>query len=133
MSRANNPIKVLKTALKRVNKGWMKSGWARHDPETGAVYVCLEGAVYGYCPEEKHNVTLAQQEAIMMLQNIIIERSEGKHMNIPSFNDAFETTLEDIQEVIKLGIIRFETGYDPDLELDEEEVDELVEALGYSK
>lgn len=122
MSKANNPIKVLRTALKRVNEGWTKSHWHIFDRKTKKNYVCLEGAIYGYCDSQKHKPTLAQQQAVNVVKQIISER-HGMD-NIPEFNDFSETTLEDIQEVIKLGIIRLETGGDG---LNDEEFDELLE------
>lgn len=111
MSKANNAIKVLRTALHRVQKGWTQNHWSWHNPEDGKTYVCLEGAVYGYCDSNKHQTTPAQREAILVLKQIIFERTG--HTDIPSFNDDRKnTTQKDVEEVIKLGMIRLETSDD---------------------
>jgi hypothetical protein len=119
MSKANSPIKVLRTALKRVQKGWTKQTWHAHS--NGVNYVCLEGAVYGYCNDGKHGATIAQSKAIKVLEDIIAERT-GFHA-IPAYNDAPERTQDEIEEVIKLGIIRLETGGD----MDDQEFEDLLE------
>lgn len=121
MSKANSPIKVLRTALKRVQKGWTKSTWHYYNPSDGTNYVCLEGAIYGYCPEEKHNTTPEQRQAINVVREIV--REEYGYETIPTFNDAMATTKENVMEVIKLGIVRLETGG----EIDDKEFDDLLE------
>ena len=108
MSKANNPIKVLKTAIKRINKGWDKGNWVYYDKKTGKASVCLEGAIYGYCTGQ--NATEAQKKAIRVVEEIIGERTGSSMPDIPSFNDAPLTTKDDILEVCKLAIIRLETG-----------------------
>ncbi len=105
MSKANNPIKVLRVALKRVEKGWAQSTW--HSRRDGQSYVCLEGAIYGFCAG--YNATDAQNAAIGVLQDIIEDRYDGKYCSIPNFNDAPGRTQDEVMEVIKLGIIRLET------------------------
>lgn len=120
MSKANNPIKVLRTALKRVQKGWTKNNWYFHDGH-GNSYVCLEGAVYGYCERNKHGVTMAQDAAIRVLEDIIEERYGIK--SIPEFNDRGTTTQDEVIEVIKLGIIRLET----DAIMDDEDFENLLD------
>ena len=127
MSKANNPIKVLRTALKRVTKGWTKSTWHKRTPD-GQNLVCLEGAVYGFC-NGKGKATDAQEIAIRTLEDIIVEQGGALRSGgsiIPHFNDAGGTELEDVQEVIKRAIIRLETGGDDDLDFTEEELDELL-------
>lgn len=122
MSKANSPIKVLRTALHRVQKGWTKNHWSWYDRRTGKNFVCLEGAVYGFCDEKKHQPTEAQKKAIKILKEII---KENYGINsIPTFNDDRETTQEAVEEVIKLGMIRLETGGD---EEDEDDDFELLE------
>lgn len=120
MSKSSTPIKVLRTALKRVQKGWTKNQWHRHDPETGQNFVCMEGAVYGYCEPAKHQTTPAQRTAIKVLKEIIKEKYGIEE--IPSFNDADGRTKDEVLEVIKLGIIRLETGGDDE----DEDEDELL-------
>lgn len=113
MSKANSPIKVLRTALKRVQKGWTKHHWVWKD-DNGKVYVCLEGGVYGYCNAHKHDTTEEQRTAIAVLRQIINEKYGIA--DIPVFNDKPERTQEEVEEVIKLGIIRLETMDDDDFE-----------------
>lgn len=119
MSNANSAIKVLRTALKRVQKGWTQNVWMRR--EDGKTYVCLEGAVYGYCDGNKHKRTKEQIEAIDVLLNIIDERYGLPA--IPKFNDTPGRTEEEIEEVLKLGIIRLET----DAAMDDEDFEDLLE------
>lgn len=130
MSKANAPIKVLRTALKRINKGWTKGEWSYRDRD-GNVFVCMEGALFGYCDSKKHGLTEAQEQAAAVVLDIIKERYPGCH-NIPTFNDADERTLDEVQEVIKLAIIRFETG-DPTDGLPDEEIDSLLEFMDSRK
>lgn len=120
MSKANNAIKVLRTALKRVGKGWMQNQWSWRNSEEGITYVCLEGAVYGYCAAHEHVVTEAQTKAIQVLRRIIFER-HGK-TDIPEFNDDPTRSKEEVLEVIKLAIIRLETSTADD-DVDEELTD----------
>lgn len=119
MSKSNSPIKVLRTALKRVQKGWTKNTWS-YRGQDGTTYVCLEGAVYGYCDATKHVVTPEQKKAIEVLQGIIYEKYGIRA--IPQFNDNDGTTKEMVEEVVKLGIIRLETGGD----IEDEEFNNLL-------
>lgn len=124
MSKANSPIKVLRTALKRVQKAWRQGAWSEKGDD-GNYYVCLEGALYGYCNAAK---TQAQKDAAKVCENIIFEKYGIQ--GIPSWNDRPNTTQEMVEEVVKLGIIRLETGGDPeDNYLDDEEVDTLLDSL----
>lgn len=127
MSKANNPIKVLKTAIKRLNKGWKKGDWAEYNPNTGQVSVCLEGAIFGFCHSAKTN---AQREAKAACEQIILERVlDGTFVFkdygpgdielvsavngvglIPKMNDEFAQTADEMVEICKLAIIRLETG-----------------------
>ncbi len=125
MSKANSPIKVLRTALKRVDKSWAQNAWVAHD-DKGNYFVCLEGAVYGYCSRNDHQVTSAQNEAIKVLEEIISERYQtesGIPTRIPDFNDKNGRTKEEVMEVIKLGIIRLET----DALMDDDDFEDLLE------
>lgn len=121
MSKASSPIKVLRTALKRVDKGWRKGTWMHRNQATGEVFVCLEGAVYGYCDQNQHQTTEAQRSAIRVLREIIKEKYGFD--DIPTFNDADERTQDEVKEVIKLGIIRLET----DEMMDDEDFEDLLE------
>jgi hypothetical protein len=134
MSKGNNPIKVLKTALKRVEKGWTQGMWLWRDSNGGA-QVCLEGAIYGFCDKTKHSVTDAQLEAVNAVEAILFERTGERAGNtsLAVFNDSCETTKEDVLDVIKLAIIRLESGWPEADELEEEQVAELFEFLDNSK
>lgn len=148
MSKANSPIKVLRTALKRVEKGWSKSAW--HERYDGQSYVCLEGAIYGFCNARGHE-TPAQKKAIEVVEQIILERLKDGKLNIsefrvkrllgqygvsgktdgfiPAFNDDSETVKEDILEIIKLAIIRLETGGDEDEVIEFDPDEDLADLL----
>lgn len=138
MSKASSPIKVLRTALKRVEKGWTQDTWHEFGVD-GKHYVCLEGAIYGYCRPGEHEVTQAQREADEVVLAIIGEKYG--FTSIPTFNDfkgrvrlserAYimkqnRTTVEEVMEVIKLAIIRLETTPDG---LDDEDIDDLLEYM----
>lgn len=120
MSKANNPIKVLRTALKRVSKGWTQTRW--HERKDGQSYVCLEGAIFGFCSLADENMTTAQREARDVCLDVIKDRYDGRYISIPLFNDAAGRTKEEVMEVIKLGIIRLETADDDFIEFDPDEV-----------
>lgn len=126
MSKGNSAIKVLKTALKRVQKGWIQHHWSFRDAD-GNQFVCLEGAIFGYCDSRKHGLTSAQIEARDAVLNVIHERYDGRFSSIPDFNDQAERTQDEVQEVIKLGIIRLETSDDDCLT--DEEVDDLLDFM----
>ncbi len=147
MSKSKNPIKVLKTAYNRLEKGWEKGDWHYRDSD-GNNYVCIEGALYGFCTEPK---TEAQRIAGKTVEQIIMEMHEageiklkvepryyeriksekdlnpGKTGLIPHFNDRIAETVDEILRVVKLAIIRLETGgpiednefieFDPDEDL----------------
>lgn len=122
MSKANSPVKVLRTALKRIQKGWIKHNWhVRFGDES---YVCLEGALYGFCQKPQ---TEAQVKAADMCRKIIKERT-GLYA-IPAFNDHPDRTKEEVEEVVKLAIIRFETGGDEPDDKQEEDFVEFAESL----
>lgn len=123
MSKAGTPIKVLRTGLKRVDKGWTQNHWS-YKGDDGVQYVCLEGALFGYCDSQKHGLTEAQKEARNVVLQIIGERYNNRYADIPSFNDDRGRTKEEIQEVIKLAIIRLETTGDG--EMDEDDFADLL-------
>lgn len=125
MSKGNTCGKVLRTALGRVQKGWVQNTWVYHDPVTGKTYVCLEGALFGYCNASRYGLTKPQEEARDLLLEIIGERY-GMYA-IPDFNDFPGRTQEEIEESLKLAIIRDETGGGDEDYLDEEETDKLLE------
>jgi len=125
VSKGNSAIKVLKTGLNRVHKGWTQGKWSYTDHQTGQTFVCLEGALYGYCDAGKHQLTKAQIEARDVVLGVIRDRYNGQFATIPDFNDTPGRVQEEIEEVIKLGIIRLETGGDDDY-LTDEDVDSLL-------
>ena len=112
MSAAKTPVKVLRTALNRIRKGWTKGHWSQKNND-GGMSVCLEGALFGYCDSP---LTQAQRDATSVVHQILKERfpersitPEGRVV-IPSFNDNPETTKDEVMEVLKLAIIRIETS-----------------------
>ena len=60
MSKAKTVTKVLKTAYKRIEKGWTTGTWHRRDDD-GNNFVCLEGAIFGFCTEPQ---TQQQRDAL---------------------------------------------------------------------
>jgi hypothetical protein len=127
MSKANSAIKVLRTALKRVTKGWTQHVWSFTDPVTGQTFVCLEGGLFGYCDQNKHGLTDAQKQARDACLEVIKDRYQGRFWSIPTFNDEPGRTQEEVQEVIKLAIIRLETtGGEAS---DEEDFDDLLDFI----
>ena len=128
MSNAKTPIKVLRTGLKRVDKAWTQGQWAQKGDD-GKYYVCLEGALFGYC-DAKKGLTAAQDQARAAVLEVIKDRYEGRFNSIPSFNDDPHRTKEEVMEVIKLAIVRLETGEagGPDV-MSDEEIDDLLEFM----
>lgn len=116
--------------MKRVTKGWTKNHWHWYDPTTDTNKVCLEGALFGYCESNKHELSKAQIEARDVVLKIVKERHGFP--TIPEFNDAGDTTKDEVLEVLKLAIIRLETGGDED-GLDDEDVDDLLEFMEAAK
>lgn len=109
MSKANKPAKVLRTALKRVQKGWTKGMWSdTFKDKDGRVTakVCQEGAIFGYTNTCS---TPAQREAHDILLQVIQEKYPDFD-TIPAFNDDPQTTQEMVEEVMKTALIRAETG-----------------------
>lgn len=129
MSKGNSAVKVLRTALKRVQKGWTQHVWYRKDPETGQTFVCLEGALYGYCSLQDHQLTPAMREARDFVIEIIKERYDGRFDGIPAFNDNPKRTQEEVEEVTKLALIRAETSGGDDEASNEEDFNNLLEFM----
>ena len=109
MSKAKTVTKVLKTAYKRIEKGWTTGTWHRRDDD-GNNFVCLEGAIFGFCTDPQ---TQQQRDALALVEQIIIERhpvfSEYDSGAGRNFNDT-AATQDEMLEVVKLAIIRSETG-----------------------
>jgi hypothetical protein len=131
MSKGNSPLKVLRTAHGRIQKGWTPGTWSKKGDD-GTFYVCLEGALFGYCNASKHGLTEAQVAAHDVVLQIIRERYGMGYGSIPSFNDAPGRTKEEVLEVIKLAIIRLETGESStivDEILEQDDFDNLLEFI----
>jgi len=124
MSKAGTPIKVLRTAYKRVEKGWTQGDWSTEGSD-GKYYVCLEGALFGYCNSNEHGLTDAQKGAREVVLQIIGERYGRQYHSIPAFNDSPGRTKDEVLEVIKLAIIRLETTGEG--EIDDDEFDSILE------
>lgn len=123
MSKAGTPIKVLRTAMKRVDKGWIQRDWSVEI--RGQWFVCLEGALFGYCDANRHGLTDAQEAARDVVLGVINDRYSKLYHSIPAFNDEPGRTKEEILEVIKLAIIRLETTGDGEIE--DDEFDDILE------
>jgi hypothetical protein len=90
-------------------------------------FVCLEGALFGYCDEGKHELTDAQKKAREIVLSVVKDRYPS-YRSIPEFNDDAMRTKEEVMEVLKLSIIRVETGGDED-EIGEEDFENLLEFM----
>lgn len=133
MSRANSVEKVLRTAIKRLEKRWGKKKWSQKGDD-GQYYVCLEGAVTGGC---RNPLTQQQSQALTLIRGVIAERYPEELIDawgnsctasIPNWQDVPERTLEEVLEVTKLALIRSETGgSDPeDSYINPDEVDDIL-------
>ncbi len=107
MSNAKTPTKVLKVGLNRLHKGWTKMKWSQTDKQTGVTKVCLEGAIFGYKSDTTNPACVMARDIVMQ---VIKEQHHGKYISVQRFNDAPETTMEDVEKVMKTAIIRAETG-----------------------
>lgn len=108
MSKANSPIKVLRVAYRRIQKGWIKGSWALVNKKPkGVTEVCIEGAIYGFSNSSPNTACLVAKDLVM---EIINEKYPGQFTSIPGFNDHPDTTHEMAMEVVKLALIRAETG-----------------------
>lgn len=109
MSNAKTPVKVLRVALRRIQKGWVQSAWSLRDKKTGVTRVCIEGGVYGYAMNNAKNFPVCKT-AIKLIQEAIDDKYPGQFTSIPAFNDNPDTTYQMVEEVVKLAIIKAETG-----------------------
>lgn len=146
MSKAKTAAKVLRVAINRAQKGqWVKGAFRRHDrnnPDNGVGYCNIGLLTAGNdCP-----LTNAQREAMGLCAQIIRERfpdrinlwdrtGDGDYgvdkSTIVHFNDHENTTLEELLEVLKLALIRCETGgLDDPEEIDPDEIADLFPTLG---
>lgn len=107
MSKANSAIKVLKTAIKRVDKGWTRGSWSKPTSDGGRA-VCLEGAIFGYCMDAQ---TDEQREAHAAVLEVIQDRFPDSSfaLTIPGTNDRKIKDKEEAKELLKLAIIHLET------------------------
>ncbi len=111
MSNANKPAKVLRTAFRRIQKGWVQRNWSNRNKQTGVTEVCIEGAIFGYKND-------SQNPACMMAKNIVMQVINEKHkthageryLSIPQFNDDPRTTKVMVEDVMKTALVRAETG-----------------------
>lgn len=133
MSNANSTEKVLRTALKRVQKRWGQKSWGKMVPDGkgGQVQmVCMEGAVTGGCnlattDQQKEALELMKEAANQLFGDIMFPTADMDiKFGLPAFNDLPEFTKEHAEQVVKLALIKSELG-----NLEEEEIAEEVETL----
>lgn len=111
MSNSNSVQKVLRVALKRIQTRWGKGAWSiktTADDGSPKYLVCIEGAVYGFCSEAKTQAQRDAMELVVEAKNQLFPN--WRFTNIPHFNDTFTTTQEDAEAVVKLALIKSETG-----------------------
>lgn len=107
MSNANKPDKVLRVALRRLQKGWTKKHWSKKNQQTGVTEVCIEGAIFGFKNDTKSPACKMARDIVM---EIINEKYPDQYRTIPDFNDDKDTTQEMVETVVKSALIRAETG-----------------------
>ncbi len=127
MSKANRPTKVLRTALKRIQRGWTKgsvyrgpgnhSWFAKAHPTPKIPEVCLKGALHGYQGQVETPCSIIAEKAVLEAINERFGRvptaiSDGTWGTVVAFNDDPGTTFEMVEEVIKLGLIKLESGWE---------------------
>lgn len=136
MSRANTPLKVLRTARKRLARGWEQGAWHRHKAHGSlqGTFVCIEGAITSGHPLVRSTCSPAQMRAGRYVEDAILEWltlpetakrfghtlaqggllltcQEGRRYNrgfIPTFNDFTGMTKEVVLEVMDLAIFNAE-------------------------
>lgn len=125
MSKAKTPAKVLRTALKRLQKGWTKGtvysgpGYPQIVIIDGKlavqdkVAVCLRGAVHGYQGQIQTPATIFADKAILVSINELFPNDGKKWRSLPEFNDDKKTTFPMVEEVTKMALIKVETGWKP--------------------
>lgn len=131
MSNANSSTKVLRTALKRLQRGWTKgtfySGpgdgtrafWKKEKNNQAIPQVCLRGAIHGYQGQVKTAQTIMAEKAVLEAINEEYPKaasavSDGAWETVMEFNDDSGTTFEMVEKVTKLGLIKLETGWEPE-------------------
>ena len=124
MSNANRPAKVLRTALKRLQRGWTQgtfySGpgdgdgyfWKKNK-NTAIPKVCLRGAIHGYQGQVKTAQSIVAEKAVLAAINELFPNPSGAWVNVMAFNEHSDTTFEMVEKVTKLGLIKLETGWEP--------------------
>ncbi len=129
MSKANRPTKVLRTALKRLQRGWTKgtfysgpgdgdgSVWKKNT-NTAIPKVCLLGAIHGYQGQVETPCSIIAEKSVLEAINELfpndVHRGAGTMWSsVMNFNDHQDTTFEMVEEVVKLGLIKLETGWEP--------------------
>jgi len=126
MSKANSPIKVLHTALNRLQRGWTKGtfyegpgggdGGRRFRNGSKTAQVCLRGAIHGYQGQIKTEHSILAEIAVLEAINELYPESavdDGPWDTVTQFNDDRDTTFEMIEKTVKLGLIKLETGWTP--------------------
>lgn len=126
MSKGNSRRKVLQTAYGRIEKGWTQSAWFYYDPIEKKAYVCMEGAVVGYCNPQKHQLTKEQIEALDLLNEIIDEVTETDGLGIPNYNDTRGRTQDECLGIVKRALIRDEIEALMKDGLDADDADDLL-------
>lgn len=107
MSKSNSVGKVLRVAIKRIERGWTQGAWVKKPTKANPVpQVCLEGAIFGFCSFAK---TPQQKEALGLVTQVILER-ETSPTSVALWNDHINRTQDEVIEILKLALIRKESG-----------------------
>lgn len=118
-TKGKTPLKVLRTARKRLDKGWTKCGWKKlhrgnDGPQKVQALYCIEGALTGgamlsvieHDESEDHPICLAGdyvRQAIREYEDL----PNTIHIDIPVFNDN-KFSKEDVLAVMDIAIAKAE-------------------------
>lgn len=67
--------------------------------------VCLASKMIAPTFEEKYTIEEAQAECFTVLEAVIVKKRKlNTAISVPSFNDGYDTTFQDVKDVLKLSI-----------------------------
>lgn len=114
MSKANKPSKVLRTAIRRLQRfGWTKNRLVAKQGSQAVGY-CLIGSIYGENGQQVGRRNLAPLlQAEKYVQEVVTEQfgKTGVH-SIPSVNDGILQSPEDAILILKHALVKAETDED---------------------
>ncbi len=93
--------------------------FGRTNPKPTIPLVCLRGAIHGYQGAGTPVTILAEAAVLDAINELYghLAPSRGKWITVPTFNDDPDTTFEMVEQAVKLGLIKLETGWEPNPEV----------------